>query len=177
MLKPSPFRLGFQHLPRGPADGSGFNTSLRVQQMLMHRKSCLIPVLMDKCHNWDIGSMWCKDLPNKIYVGQWPTFHGLVILSFILKTTWWMNVVMGILIHKLWPENTYVGKWPIFHGTGILPYILNTIWWTILILWILVQFDTKISRMKFICHDLVIMHVPISAYRICWSLIWNCLWM
>ena len=42
--------------------------------------------LMDKCHNWNIGSMWCKDLPHKMYVGQWPTFHSPVILSYILKT-------------------------------------------------------------------------------------------
>ena len=53
---------------------------------------------MVKCHNWDIGSMWCKDLPHKMYVGQWPTFHGPVILSYILKTVWWMNVVLEILI-------------------------------------------------------------------------------
>ena len=33
VLKPLPFRLRFQHLPRG-------------QQMLMHRKSCLIPILL-----------------------------------------------------------------------------------------------------------------------------------
>ena len=39
--------------------------------------------LMGKCHNWNIGSMWCKDLPHKMYVGQWPTFHGQVILSYI----------------------------------------------------------------------------------------------
>ena len=39
-----------------------------------------------QCHNWNIGSMWCKDLPHKMYVGQWPTFHGPVILSYILKT-------------------------------------------------------------------------------------------
>ena len=24
--------------------------------------------LMDKCHNWNIGSMWCKDLPHKMYM-------------------------------------------------------------------------------------------------------------
>ena len=42
--------------------------------------------LINKCHNWNIGSMWCKDLPHKIDVGQWPTFHGPVILSYILKT-------------------------------------------------------------------------------------------
>ena len=38
---------------------------------------------MDKCNNWDISSMWCKDLPNKMCVGQWPTFHGPVVLSYL----------------------------------------------------------------------------------------------
>ena len=59
---------------------------------------CLEDYLMGKCHNWNIGSMWCKDLPNKMYVGQWPTFHGPMILSYILKTTWWINVILEILI-------------------------------------------------------------------------------
>ena len=54
--------------------------------------------LINKCHNWNIGSMWSKDLPHKMYVGQWPTFHGPVFLSYILKTTWWINVVLKILI-------------------------------------------------------------------------------
>ena len=54
--------------------------------------------LMDKCHNWNTGSMWCKDFPDKMYVGQWPTFHGPVILSYILKTIWWINIVLEILI-------------------------------------------------------------------------------
>ena len=53
--------------------------------------------LMDKCHNWNTGSMW-KDLPRKMYVGQWPTFHSPVILSYILKTIWWINVILEILI-------------------------------------------------------------------------------
>ena len=39
--------------------------------------------LMDKCHNWNTGSMWCKDLSDKMYVGQWPTFHGPVFLSYL----------------------------------------------------------------------------------------------
>ena len=54
--------------------------------------------LMDKCHNWNIGSMWCKDLPHKMYVGKWHTFHSPVILFYILKTIWWINVVLEILI-------------------------------------------------------------------------------
>ena len=33
---------------------------------------------MDKCHNWNIGSMWCKYLPHKMCVG-----HGPVILSYL----------------------------------------------------------------------------------------------
>ena len=55
--------------------------------------------LMDKCHNWNSGSMWHKDLPHKMYVGQWPTFHYPVILSYILKTIWWINVVLEVLIN------------------------------------------------------------------------------
>ena len=54
--------------------------------------------LMDKCHNWNTGPMWCKDLPDKMYVGQWPTFHGPVILSYILRSISWINVVLEILI-------------------------------------------------------------------------------
>ena len=44
--------------------------------------------LMDKCHNWNIGFVWCKDSPHKMYVGQWPTFRGPVNLSYILKRFW-----------------------------------------------------------------------------------------
>ena len=45
--------------------------------------SYLEDYLLDKCHNWNNGSMRCKDLPHKTYVGQWPTFHGPVILSYL----------------------------------------------------------------------------------------------
>ena len=53
--------------------------------------------LMDK-RNWNIGSMWRKYLPHTTCVGQWPTFHCPVILSYILKTFWWRNVVLKIPI-------------------------------------------------------------------------------
>ena len=45
-----------------------------------------------------IGSMWCSDLPHNMYMGQLPTLHGPVILSYILRTFWWRNVVLKILI-------------------------------------------------------------------------------
>ena len=33
-----------------------------------------------------------------MYVDQWPIFHGPVILPFILKTSWWAIVIIGILV-------------------------------------------------------------------------------
>ena len=41
--------------------------------------------------------MWHKHRPETINVGQWPIFHGPVILPYILKTVWWTNVISGIL--------------------------------------------------------------------------------
>ena len=42
-------------------------------------------------------SVWHKDWPHQVYVGQWPIFYGPVILLYILKTIWWRNVVLGIM--------------------------------------------------------------------------------
>ena len=84
-----------------------------------------------------------------MYVGQWPTFHGPVILSYILKSIWWINGVLEILIQwdaKHWPETIYVGQWHIFHG--LLPYNLKTIWWSIVITGILDPCDAKIYHIK-----------------------------
>ena len=53
--------------------------------------------LMNECHTWYNGSVWHKDWPHKIYVGQWPIFHGQVILPYILKTIWWMKVTLDIM--------------------------------------------------------------------------------
>ena len=107
--------------------------------------SAFADYLMDKCHNWATGSMWCKDLPVKMYVGQWSRFHGPVILSYILKTIWWINVVLW---HKHWTETIYAGQWPIFHGPVILLYILKTNWWANVIIGILDPCDAKINHIK-----------------------------
>ena len=50
---------------------------------------------MEECHTCH-GSVWHKDWPHKIYVGQWPIFCGPVILLGIFKTIWCMNVI-GII--------------------------------------------------------------------------------
>ena len=67
--------------------------------------------LMDEGHTLDNGSVWHKDWPIKIYVGQWPIFRGPVILLNILKTIWWRNIIFGILDQrdkKGWPHETDV---------------------------------------------------------------------
>ena len=37
--------------------------------------------------------LWYRDSA----IGQWPIFHGPVILPYILKTVWWTSVIIGIL--------------------------------------------------------------------------------
>ena len=61
----------------------------------------------------------------------WPIFHGPVILPYILKTIWCMNVTLWDYVSvwpDVWPQNKCRSLWPIFHGPLILPYILKTVW-------------------------------------------------
>ena len=46
--------------------------------------SYLEDCLMEKCYTGDNGPVWHKDWPLKIYVGQWPIFHGPLVLPFII---------------------------------------------------------------------------------------------
>ena len=72
--------------------------------------------LMYECHTWDNGSVWHRDWPHRICVGQWLIFHGPVILPYIFKTIWLMNVIFGImdqcdtktdLIKNMWVSDLY----------------------------------------------------------------------
>ena len=61
-----------------------------------------------------------------------PIFHGPVILCFILRTIWCVNIILGdygSVWPEVWPQNKCMSLWPIFHGPLILPYISKTIWW------------------------------------------------
>ena len=83
--------------------------------------------LMDEHHSWYDGSVWHKDWPHQVYVGQWPLFYGPQILLHILKTVWWRNVVLGIMDqcdNKDRPRKIYVGQWPILLGPLILHFII-----------------------------------------------------
>ena len=54
--------------------------------------------MIDENYTWDVGSVGHKHWPKFMYVGQWPIFHGQVILPYILKIIWWTNFIIGILV-------------------------------------------------------------------------------
>ena len=54
--------------------------------------------LLDKCHTWDISSMWPNEWPLTISRSLWPIFHGSVILPYILNTICWIIVTPGTLV-------------------------------------------------------------------------------
>ena len=88
--------------------------------------------LLDKCHTWDISSLWPDYWRQNISLLVWPIFHGSVILPYILNTICWINVTPGILV-PCDPMNDhllYLGHCDLyFMVQWFLPYILNTICW------------------------------------------------
>ena len=61
-----------------------------------------------------------------------------MILSYILKTVWCMNIILrdyASVWPEVWPQNKCMSLWPIFHGPVILSYILKTFWCMNIILW------------------------------------------
>ena len=69
-----------------------------------------------------------------------------VILPYILKTIWCMNIILWDCMSvwpDMWAQNKCRSLWLIFHGPVILPFILKTIWYMNTILWDY-EFDLKI---------------------------------
>ena len=61
----------------------------------------------------------------------WPIFHSPVILPYILKTIWCMNVILWdyeSVWPDVWPQKKCRSLWLIFHGPVIFSYILKTVW-------------------------------------------------
>ena len=83
-----------------------------------------------------------------MWVGQWPTFHGPVILSYLEDYLMDKCCTGDIdwVWHIHWTETIYIGQWPIFCGPVILPYILKTIWWRNVIIGILDPCDADIPH-------------------------------
>ena len=64
----------------------------------------------------DNETVWHRDWPHQVYVGQWPIFYGPVILLLIWKTILWRNIVFGImdqcdtkidLVKYIWVSDLY----------------------------------------------------------------------
>ena len=106
----------------------------------------------DKCHNWNTGSTWCKDLPDKMYVSQGLTFHGPVILSYILKTVWWIKLYWRYWFNLTQAETIYVGQWHTFRGP-VIWHILKTFSWRTVGLEILIPSDIKFDLQIYICRS------------------------
>ena len=102
---------------------------------------CLISWrLCDVCTSY-FGSMnqYDQTFDLRINVGHCdPIFQGPVILPYILKTIWCMNIIIWDY-KSVWPkvlsQNKYRSLWPISYGPVILSYILKTIWCMNIILW------------------------------------------
>ena len=68
--------------------------------------SYLEDYLMEKCCTWDNGSLLLKDRPRKIYVGQWPIFHGPLILPYII-----VRLKLFLYIKKWHRPGLFVSLW------------------------------------------------------------------
>ena len=83
-------------------------------------RSCIIDLWVMKCRS------------------AWLIFHGLVILPYILKTFWCMNIILWdyeSVWLEVWPQNKCRSLWPMFHGSVTLQYILKNFWCMNIILW------------------------------------------
>ena len=97
----------------------------------------------------------------------WPIFHGPVILPYILKTIWCVNIILWdyeSVWPNFWPQNKYRSVWPICHDPVIVPYSLKTISWLSIItldyesIWPNAWPQNKCKSLWPIFHGLVILH-------------------
>ena len=78
----------------------------------------------------------------------WPIFHGPVILPYILKTIWCMNIILWeyeSVWPDFWPQNKCRSLWPILHGP-----VICLISWRLFDVWtsyfgIMRQYDTTLD--------------------------------
>ena len=80
---------------------------------------------------WTNESVWLDAAPENKSGSLWFIFHGSVILSYILKAIWRINMITWAyesVWFDAWPQNKNGSLWPIFHGSMILHYIFKTYW-------------------------------------------------
>ena len=103
-------------------------------EFALYLKDCLMYEHLTSELGVSMTGRWPKNKCRSL----WPIFHGPVILPYILKSIWCMNIILWgyeSVWHDIWPQNKCRSLWPIFHGPVILPYILKSIWYMNTILW------------------------------------------
>ena len=63
---------------------------------------------MDLCDTLNIGSVWQHDWHHNKFRSSWPTFHGPVILHYVLNVIWCMNIIIFIWDY----EWVWSSSWP-----------------------------------------------------------------
>ena len=101
---------------------------------------CLISWRLFEVLTWYLGIMSQYDLmlDLKKSGSLWPVFYGSVILPYILKAIWCINMIPWndeSVWLDAWPQNKSGSLWPIFHGSVIMPYTLKAIWGINMIPW------------------------------------------
>ena len=101
---------------------------------------CLISWRLFDVSPWlCLGLMSQYDLMFDLKSGSlWPIFQGSVILPYILKAIWYMNIIIWVyesVWFNAWHQSKSGSLWPIFHVSVILPYILKTVWCISMIPW------------------------------------------
>ena len=101
-----------------------------------------------ECGNPDLWPQYeCKSL--------WPIFHGPVILLYIWKPIWHMNIILPdyeMVSHNYSPQYDCKSLWPIFHGPVILLYISKIIWHMHIIFTIMKWYDTTFDLNMIVSH-------------------------
>ena len=97
-----------------------FSTFLLRKQLRQIVGQTLVSLVSLTCGSWSEGQ-------HDLY------FNCPVILPYILKTIWCMNIILwdyDSVWPDIWPQNKCRSLWPIFHGPVILPYtcIFKTVW-------------------------------------------------
>ena len=125
----------------------------------------------------DFGQRCDIDLWVMKWRSAWPIFHAPVILPYILKTIWCMNIILQDyepVWPNMWPQNNCRSLWPIFHG----PVIFYLISWRLMYMYehhtsgLWVSMTQRWPQNK--CRSLwPIFHDPVIFYLISWRLMYE----
>ena len=78
---------------------------------------CLEDYLMYEHHTLGLWVSMTRHVTLKKCRSLWPIFHGPVILPYILKTVWCMNIILRdyeSVWPDVWPQNKCRSLWPYF---------------------------------------------------------------